>query len=188
MFQFLQTKQNKTKTFFIAYCVALLLTIKQSPGLNAPPIQILENIKNVREKYENQSKSEAIWQSNLHSSIGEWRSSLFFGFLFIFKIFHFFNKLCRWLKRSKNSLHGDVAVIQQLLNISFWIDSLEANDDVIFYGNLTTTNGTMSLTLENFAHNIDNGAPSPSESGELACMGIRIIISWIFYYYFPNSS
>lgn len=70
----------------------------------------------------------------------------------------------------------DVAVIQQLLNSSFWVDSFEANDDMIFYGNLTTTNGTMSLTLENFAHNIDNGAPSPSESGKFH-MEISIIFS-----------
>lgn len=69
--------------------------------------------------------------------------------------------------KSNTLLDVDVTVIQQLLNLSFWIVSLEANDDMIFYGNLTTTNRTMSLTLENFAHNIDNGAPSPSESGEL---------------------
>lgn len=68
--------------------------------------------------------------------------------------------------KSNTLLDVDVTVIQQLLNLSFWIDSLETNDDMIFYGNLTTTNRTMSLTLENFAHNIDNGAPSPSESGE----------------------
>lgn len=175
MFPFLfnnQIKHNKNR--FIVYCAALLSTIKLSPESNAPPIQILENIKNVREKYENQSKSEAISQSNLHSSIGEWRSYFFPSS--VFEIFVINCAMHLNVRISYTLIDVNIAVIQQLLNLSFWIDSLEANDDMIFYGNLTTTNGTLSLTLENFAHNIDNGAPSPSESGEFH-MGTRIILS-----------
>lgn len=96
MFQFLfNNKIKQNKNYFIVYCAALLSTIKLSPESNAVPIQILENIKNVRVKYENQSKSEAILQSNIHSSIGERRSFVFFSSSFSK---HF--NLCHSLKHS----------------------------------------------------------------------------------------
>lgn len=56
------------------------------------------------------------------------------------------------------------AVVQHLLNSSFWVTSLQANNDSLFFGHLTT-NQPLSITMENFGELIDNGAPSPSESG-----------------------
>lgn len=50
------------------------------------------------------------------------------------------------------------------MNTSFWVTSLQLNDDILVYGNLTTSN-PVSITRENFADIIDNGSPSPSESG-----------------------
>lgn len=56
------------------------------------------------------------------------------------------------------------AVVQHLLNLSFWVTSLQANDESFYFGKLTT-NLPQSLTIENFAELIDSGTPSPSESG-----------------------
>lgn len=57
-----------------------------------------------------------------------------------------------------------VVVIQQLLNVHFWVKSLEMNNNIFYYENLTT-NRKMSLTHENFVDKIDMGAPLPNESG-----------------------
>lgn len=61
------------------------------------------------------------------------------------------------------SLYHTHAVVQHLLKLSFWVTSLQ-NNEFMFFGNLTT-HYPLSITLENFAGLIDNGAPSPSESG-----------------------
>lgn len=55
-------------------------------------------------------------------------------------------------------------VVQHLLNLSFWVTSLQANDGFMYFGNLTT-HYPLSITLDNFAGKIDSGAPSPTESG-----------------------
>ncbi|XP_055301312.1 UPF0764 protein C16orf89 homolog [Sitodiplosis mosellana] len=89
--------------------------------------QVLDNVKHVREQYENKvaEREHSIWELNVHNSI----------------------------------------VVQHLLNLSLWVTSLESNNDGLFFGNLTT-NYPLSLTLDNFADHIDDGAPSPSESDE----------------------
>lgn len=58
------------------------------------------------------------------------------------------------------------AVVRHLLNLNFWVTSLQANNDSPFFGNLLSTNYALSLNLENFYENIDGGSPTPTESGE----------------------
>lgn len=66
-------------------------------------------------------------------------------------------------------------VVQRLLNLNFWITSLQANGQSPFFGNLTTTQPLM-ITLDNFAELIDSGTPSPTESGKLTR-----VYKYIFY-------
>lgn len=55
---------------------AQLLTIKSDPlDIYRPPMELLEDIKNLREQYEREAHRKPIWQSYTYSSIGELCSS-----------------------------------------------------------------------------------------------------------------
>lgn len=110
---------------------------------------VLESIRVLREQYEQHGVGVS-WESNEYNSIGmsmELENLPLAAsqamYLLIF------------------SGHSN-AVVEHLLNLSFWVTSLQANS--LFLGNLTNIR-PLSLTIENFDELIDNGAPSPSESG-----------------------
>lgn len=85
--------------------------------------------------------------------------------------------LCMQLIESNNIFSWSTlsTVVQHLLNLSFWVTSLQANNESLFIGNLTT-NHPLSLNMENFAELIDNGPPSPSESGLTTIANMQYLI------------
>lgn len=115
--------------------------------------KVLENVRSIREQYENRVEEHPIWESNVHNSIG--LSSKF--------------STCQsnwWLIVFIVNFSAAVStVVRHLLNLNFWVTSLQANNESLFFGNLTT-NYALLIALENFSVRIDYGSPTPNESGE----------------------
>lgn len=116
---------------------------------------ILESIKRLREEYESRIREFPMWESN---SIGLSLS--------MHKYVHLESKSTSTIIEFKWHFFRLIltVVVQHLLNLSFWVTSLEANDESPFFGNLTTNHPSV-ITLDNFAELIDGGTPSATESG-----------------------
>lgn len=141
----------KSLCIFHMFTAQLKTVVGNESAPNVKLAKVLENVKNVREHYEDRIEKHSIWESNTHNSIGlssKCSACQSNWWLIVFVIFSVTVS----------------AVVRHLLNLNFWVTSLQTASGFIFFGNLST-NHALSLTLDNFGENIDRGKPTPAESG-----------------------